>query len=56
MKGFAQNIKSIAIKNTEFHRVLYTTRNCQLVAGALKPKKSKKGEQICRSSDRPFQG
>ena len=38
MKGFVQNIESIAVKNTDFRRVLYTASNCQLVVMALKPK------------------
>jgi len=38
MKGYVQNIESIAVKNEEFRRVLYTAKNCQLVVMALKPK------------------
>jgi mannose-6-phosphate isomerase-like protein (cupin superfamily) len=38
MKGFVQNIESIAVKNEDFRQVLYTARNCQLVVMALKPK------------------
>ena len=38
MKGFVQNIESLATKNNEFRRVLYTARHCQLVVMALKPK------------------
>src|SRR5659263_753771 len=38
MKGFVKNIESIAVKNVDFRQVLYTTRNCQLVIMALKPK------------------
>lgn len=41
MKGFIENIESIAGKNEEFRRVLYTAKNCQLVVMALKP-----GEEI----------
>lgn len=41
MKGYIQNIESIAIKNTNFREVLYTAKNCQLVVMALKP-----GEEI----------
>src|ERR1022692_2426836 len=37
MKGFVQDIESLAIKNAEFRRVLYTAKNCQLVLMALKP-------------------
>ena len=38
MKGYVQDIESLAIKNDEFRRVLYTAKNCQLVLMALKPK------------------
>jgi mannose-6-phosphate isomerase-like protein (cupin superfamily) len=38
MKGFLQDIESLAVKNAEFRRVLYTAKNCQLVLMALKPK------------------
>ena len=38
MKGFVQNIESLAVKNNEFRRVLYTAKHCQLVLMALKPK------------------
>ena len=38
MKGFVQNIESIAIKNEDFRQVLYTAKNCQLVVMSLKPK------------------
>ena len=37
-KGYVQDIKSLAIKNDDFRRVLYTAKNCQLVLMALKPK------------------
>jgi mannose-6-phosphate isomerase-like protein (cupin superfamily) len=37
-KGFVENIESIAVKNTEFRRVLYTAKNLQLVVMALKPR------------------
>lgn len=37
MKGFVQDIESLAVKNVEFRRVLYTAKNCQLVVMALKP-------------------
>src|SRR5674536_45478 len=35
MKGFVQNIEDITVKNEEFRRVLYTAKNCQLVAMAV---------------------
>ena len=37
MKGFVEDIETIAVKNEEFRRVLYTAKNCQLVVMALKP-------------------
>lgn len=37
MKGYVQNIETLAIKNDEFRRVVYTAKNCQLVLMALKP-------------------
>lgn len=37
MKGFVKDIESIAVKNEEFRRVLYTAKNCQLVVMALMP-------------------
>lgn len=37
MKGYIEDIGSIAVKNEEFRRVLYTGKNCQLVVMALKP-------------------
>jgi mannose-6-phosphate isomerase-like protein (cupin superfamily) len=38
MRGFIKDIESLATANNEFRRVLYTTRNCQLVLMSLKPK------------------
>jgi mannose-6-phosphate isomerase-like protein (cupin superfamily) len=37
MKGFVQNIESLAVKNDKFRQVLYTARNSQLVLMSLKP-------------------
>jgi mannose-6-phosphate isomerase-like protein (cupin superfamily) len=37
MKGFVQDIESLAVNNDKFRQVLYTARNCQLVLMALKP-------------------
>lgn len=37
MKGYVQDIESIAIGNEDFRRVLYMARNCQPVLMALKP-------------------
>ena len=41
MKGFIQNIENLTAKNSEFRRVLYTAKHCQLVLMSLKP-----GEEI----------
>ena len=41
MKGFVINLDLHTLKNTDFRRVLYTGRNCQLVLMRLKP-----GEEI----------
>jgi mannose-6-phosphate isomerase-like protein (cupin superfamily) len=38
MKGFVKNIEEVATENQAFRRVLYTAKNCQLVAMSLKPK------------------
>ena len=38
MKGFVQDIESLAIRNSYFRQVLYTAKHCQLVVMALKPK------------------
>ena len=38
MKGFVQDIESLAVNNDAFRRVLYTAKHCQLVLMALKPK------------------
>jgi mannose-6-phosphate isomerase-like protein (cupin superfamily) len=37
MKGFVQDIESLAIKNDKFRQVLYTAKNSQLVLMSLKP-------------------
>ena len=37
MKGFVQDIETIAVKNENFRQVLYTAKHCQLVVMALKP-------------------
>lgn len=41
MKGFKSNIKEDALKNENFRKVLYTSKNLQLVLMTLKP-----GEEI----------
>jgi mannose-6-phosphate isomerase-like protein (cupin superfamily) len=38
MKGYVQNIEELTVKNTDFRRVLYTTKQSQLVLMALNPK------------------
>ena len=38
MKGFVQDIESLATRNAYFRQVLYTAKHCQLVVMALKPK------------------
>ena len=38
MKGYMQDIDSVAVSNDAFRRVLYTAKNCQLVVMALNPK------------------
>ncbi len=37
MKAYVQDIESIATGNSDFRRVLYTARHCQLVVMSLKP-------------------
>ena len=41
MHGFVENIEDLAVKNTDFRRVLYTAKHSQLVLMALKA-----GEEI----------
>jgi len=38
MKGFVNNIESLAVRNEDFRQVLYTAKNCQLVVMSLKVK------------------
>jgi len=38
MKVYVQDLESLALKNNDFRRVLYTAENCQLVLMALSPK------------------
>ena len=35
MKGFVENIEDITLKNTDFRRVLYTAKHCQLVVMSI---------------------
>lgn len=37
MRGYVQDIESVANENDDFRKVLYTARNCQLVVMSLKP-------------------
>jgi mannose-6-phosphate isomerase-like protein (cupin superfamily) len=37
MKGFVKDLESIAVKNNDFRRVLYTAKYCQLVVMSLAP-------------------
>ena len=37
MKGFVQDIESLAVRNVDFRRVLYTARSCQLVLMSITP-------------------
>lgn len=41
MKGFIKNIETITEANTNFRKVLYTSKHCQLVVMSLEP-----GEEI----------
>ena len=38
MKGFVDNFGTLATKNADFRRLLYTAPHCQLVLMTLKPK------------------
>lgn len=37
MKGYIINIEKTTLENTDYRRVLYTAKNCQLVLMCLKP-------------------
>ena len=37
MKGFVQDIESLAVRNDKFRQVLYTAKNSQLVLMSLQP-------------------
>jgi mannose-6-phosphate isomerase-like protein (cupin superfamily) len=45
MKGYINNIEKISIENDYFRKVLYTSKNSQLVVMSLKPKEDI-GEEI----------
>ena len=53
MKGYVQDIESLAIKNDDFRQVLYTAKHCQLVLMALKPKEEI-GAEVHKSVDQFF--
>jgi mannose-6-phosphate isomerase-like protein (cupin superfamily) len=42
MQGFNSNIEKQTLENTDFRKVLYTAKHCQLVLMSLNPK-----EEIC---------
>jgi len=37
MKGYVQDIETLAVRNDKFRQVLYTAKNCQLVIMSLRP-------------------
>lgn len=37
MKGYSADIEKLSLENTDFRRVLYTAKNCQLVLMSLLP-------------------
>lgn len=37
MKGYVQDIESLAVRNDKFRQVLYTAKSCQLVIMSLRP-------------------
>ncbi len=45
MKGFIEDIETIAVNNGAFRRVLYTAKHCQLVVMALNPQEEI-GEEV----------
>lgn len=45
MKGYIENIEKKTLENEYFRKVLYTTKNCQLVVMNLKPKEEI-GEEV----------
>lgn len=44
MKGYAKNIKTLTIENTDYRRVIYTSRYSQFVVMSLKPGEDIKNE------------
>ncbi len=53
MKGFNSNIEKQTLENTDFRRVLYTVKHCQLVLMSLKPKEEI-GMEIHTDNDQFF--
>lgn len=53
VKGFVKDIEKLTLKNDNFRRVLYTTKNCQLVIMSLKPKEEI-GTETHKSADQFF--
>ncbi|MCX6295436.1 MAG: cupin domain-containing protein [Bacteroidetes bacterium] len=53
MKGFKANIEKDALQNTNFRKVLYTAKYCQLVLMSLKPLEEI-GEEIHEKNDQFF--
>ena len=53
MKGFADDIEELTEKNSDFRRVLYTSRKMQLVLMALKPGEEI-GEEVHKDRDQFF--
>ena len=53
MKGFNSNIEKQTLENTDFRRVLYTAKHCQLVLMSLKPKEEI-GMEIHTDNDQFF--
>ena len=49
MQGFVDNIETLTTENTDFRRVLYTSKHLQLVLMALKP-----GEEVHEDHDQFF--
>lgn len=37
MKGYVTNIEEVSLRNTDFRRVLYTAKHCQLVVMSIAP-------------------
>lgn len=38
MKGFVQDIQTLAVRDDDFRRVLYTAKHCQLLLRVINPK------------------